>query len=484
MADLSRRVLLGVLGAAACGAGVAARGRDAAVVAWPGDVPGWDPMRRFAPEAQPLYRAVFDAPLERDSRLAPAPGVVRRWQLAGDARSLALELREDVRFHDGTLMTPADLRWSLLGRRLAGQGGAVGDAWGFLEAVETPGAGRAVLRFDRPMPGAVARLAFLGGFVLPLAAGLSARPVGSGPYRVVEHRAGVRIVLERHDGYWGPRPALRRITVEILRDSAARVAAVAAGRVDLAVALPVREVQRLGAVPGLARGLAGELAPVARVVLLRVRAAGGFADRRVRLAAHHAIDKRALSQAFLGGAAAALSVPAVPGGAGHLEDFTFPHDLGIALRLMEEAGHGPAAPVRIRLAAPRGQFAGDHDMARAIVAMWGRVGIAAVLVPEGGGAEAELCCLDDGGGDPEVLAGYWLDPSGDMGPDAVAPETVSDEAARLRGWRALGRAAVEDGAVMPLLQGVQTLVRRQALAYRPYGNGWVLPQTMDWVAAG
>jgi peptide/nickel transport system substrate-binding protein len=36
------------------------------------------------------------------------------------------------------------------------------------------------------------------------------------------------------------------------------------------------------------------------------------------------------------------------------------------------------------------------------------------------------------------------------------------------------------GASMPLLQSVQTVVRKKALAMTTYGNGWILPQTMSW----
>ena len=121
-----------------------------------------------------------------------------------------------------------------------------------------------------------------------------------------------RIVLERNDGYWGPKPKLRRVTVEIIKDPSARVAAVQSGQVDLTVSVPVREVARLGAMPNLA----GELNPITRVILLQVRNDEGFSDQNVRLAAHHAIDKKALSQAFYGGAAVPLSVPATPGSPG------------------------------------------------------------------------------------------------------------------------------------------------------------------------
>ncbi len=61
--------------------------------------------------------------------------------------------------------------------------------------------------------------------------------------------------------------------------------------------MPVREVQRLKKEPNLA----GELNPITRVILLQVRNDLGFADENVRLAAHLAFDKKALSQAFYGG---------------------------------------------------------------------------------------------------------------------------------------------------------------------------------------
>ena len=66
------------------------------------------------------------------------------------------------------------------------------------------------------------------------------------------------------------------------------------------------------------------------MILLQVRADLAFADKNVRLAAHHAIDKAALSKAFYGGAAVPLSVLATPGTPGYLPDFTFKYDPELA----------------------------------------------------------------------------------------------------------------------------------------------------------
>jgi peptide/nickel transport system substrate-binding protein len=304
-----------------------------------------------------------------------------------------------------------------------------------------------------------------------------------------------RAVFERNDAYFGPKPRLRRITVEVIKDPSARVAAIQSGQVDLTVNVPVREVTRL-------RGnaaLSAELNPITRIILLQVHNTAAFEGENVRLAAHHAIDKRALSQAFYAGAAVPLAMLATPGSPGFLEDFSFPYSPDRAKALLAKSGYGAEKPVRIRMATTNGQFPSDYDIARAIVAMWKKVGIEAELevieyakyfelnrarkLPE-----ATLYSFDNATADPEIFVGYltnprlpfspWKDEA--IGNRAIELFEVGDEAARVAGWKKLARDAAETGACMPLLQSVQTLVRKKGLAYTPYGNGWVLGQTMGW----
>lgn len=79
-----------------------------------------------------------------------------------------------------------------------------------------------------------------------------------------------------------------------------------------------------------------ELDPIERVIILQARGDLGFADKNVRLAAHHAIDKKALSQAFYGGAAVPLSVVAPPGTPGDVPGYTFAYDVELAKKLLAD----------------------------------------------------------------------------------------------------------------------------------------------------
>jgi peptide/nickel transport system substrate-binding protein len=302
-------------------------------------------------------------------------------------------------------------------------------------------------------------------------------------------------VLERNDAYWGPKPKVKRITFEIIKDPSARVAAVQSGQIDFTINVPVREVERLGKEPTLA----AELNPMTRVILLQCRNDLGFADDNVRLAAHHAIDKVALSKAFYGGAAVPLSVVATPGTAAYLPDFKFAYDPKLAGELLAKSGFSASKPATIKLAATNGQFPSDFDIARAIQQMWKKVGIEAEIetieyakyfeLNRGSKLpEATLYSWDNATGDPEVFAGYLLNPKlpfsawkgEEVGNKVLELFNVADYEKRVAGYKDLNKFAVEKGATIPLLQSVQTVVRKKTLSYVKYENGWILADKMSW----
>ena len=283
------------------------------------------------------------------------------------------------------------------------------------------------------------------------------------------------------------------MTFEIIRDPSARVAAVQSGQVDLVVNIPVREVERLRREPGLA----GELTPISRVILLQVRNDLGFADMNVRLAAHHAIDKAALSRAFYAGAARPLSMVATPGSAAYMPELAFEYSPAKATELLAKSGYSPEKPAKIRFGSTNGQFPSDYDMARAMVQMWKKVGIEAELetleyakyfeLNRGGKLpEATLYSFDNATGDPEIFAGYLLNPKmpfsawkgEEIGAKVLPLFAEANYAKRIAGYKELNREAVATGATIPILQSVQTVVHKKSVEYARYGNGWVLASTM------
>ena len=260
----------------------------------------------------------------------------------------------------------------------------------------------------------------------------------------------------------------------------------------MAVDVPIREAARLATIPGFSSSIDA----ISDIMLLQITKNGGFADDRVRLAAHHAINKEAISKAFYNGAAKPISVP---GGAQHARlsrGLHVPVLGGEGDRAAEGGGLRPANPLKIKFSSPNGAFPGDFDVARAIVQMWKKVGIDAELetvelstyqerLRAGTLPEATLFSWGNAAGDPEMYGGYLLDPKSifsafktdDLAPKFQPLLVETDEKKRLEGYKAAHRYAAEKGYTIPLVQTVKTLVHQNNVVVVKYDNGLVLPQT-------
>src|ERR1700730_17614590 len=121
--EIERRTLLQMLAWGAAGGELVAdtslalaQAAEAVTIGWPSDVPSWDPNQRFVPDAQPIFKLVFDQPLDQNEKLELVPKLIAKWDLAADGLSLTVELRDDVTFHNGEKMTAEDFRYTFFER--------------------------------------------------------------------------------------------------------------------------------------------------------------------------------------------------------------------------------------------------------------------------------------------------------------------------------------------------------------------------------
>jgi peptide/nickel transport system substrate-binding protein len=500
-----RRLMLGAMavaiGGLASGSKASAEDLDKNVlsIAYPTDIPTWDPGAASIPANQCIFECVFDSPLRYSHDLKLEQRQVKAWRWIDDTKTrLEITLRDDILFHDGSKLTMEDVKYSLSERPKADKKLLVGGMLNTLVDVEIQSPTQGVLVFGRATPTAPIYLAFLAVYVVPKAYmtqvgmdGFNAKPIGSGPYRMVEHQRGSRIVLEAFDKYWGEKPSIKQVTFQIVPEPSARVALIESGRVGMATQLPLREVQRLSGKTGVVT----KIYPVSDVYMFRIPSyVKPFDDDRVRAALHLSIDKAALSKAFYGGVAKPLSVMTPEGTPSYVDDFKYPFDKNKAMEELKAAGYSASNPVAITLLSTNGTFPNDYDMARAIAQMWKAVGINATIeettsaklieaAQNGKLTGITLYNWANGTGDPENYAGRILDPRlrfatwKDM---ALAPRidglmTEVDEAKRLAGYKALNVEASEKSWAIPLLQGIATVAYSSALQPVLFDNGYVLP---------
>jgi len=501
MKDIDRRLFMKLAGIAG-GAllvrpGFAIAGEiDNLSIAWTTDPVTWDPNQRLSPDPQTLLKAVFDQPLNQASDLKLIPSVITEWKMADDALSLNVKLRDDVTFSDGTKLTADDFRFTFYERIARGDKIDLVVTFGNVSDIKVLSPTEAVMHFKQPFPTAPQLLGFSASYIISKAYAdkvgvekLQTAPMGSGPYVLKSYERDSRVVLERRDDYWGERSSIKQLTFEIIPDPTARLAALESGNVDMAMELSIRDVKRLRQ----ANTYNAIANPIARIIYVTIRADGTFADKNVRLAAHHAIDKATLNKAFFGGDSVTIDVPTIPGMPGNPPGFSFSYDAQKAKELLAASGYSPEKPIKLSFATTNGQFPGDYDIARAIVTMWKKVGIEANLTviteaqwydlnASGKLPDASLFVWENGTGDPELFAGTMFNQ--DLPFSTYRTEEVTARVKplfvepnyekRIKGYEELNKFLVEEGAIIPLLQAIQTIGYRKGIKMKPWANGLVL----------
>jgi peptide/nickel transport system substrate-binding protein len=277
----------------------------------------------------------------------PVPRLAASWARA-DPQTWRFELRPGVTFHDGTPLTGQAVAAAL--NRVAGVAAPPRAVRGIGLVAEAEGDAAVLVRTSAPDPILPLRLTSPNTAILAPSAYQGDGPpavlgTGTGPMRLTTTDPGAAS-LERFDAYWGGRPRLATVRAEYVPDPAARALAFRAGDVDIAQGLPEPAVLELSATDGV------EVQTVAAprtVTLFLNQSAAPFADVRVRRAVQQAIDRTALAEQALAGAALPASDlfgPAVPWGSTAAPP---PPDPAATTALLAEAGYGPGNPLTVRL---------------------------------------------------------------------------------------------------------------------------------------
>ncbi|WP_173931585.1 ABC transporter substrate-binding protein [Chelativorans sp. Marseille-P2723] len=296
---------------------------------------------------EPLAEASYEGEDGLEPRLATS------WEGSEDGLSFTVNLREGVTWHDGEPFTSADVAFSALEvwKPLQNLGRIV---FSSLEDVETPDEHTAIFRFSEPTPPQMIMKAMPAvTAVLPRhiyeGKDIATNPtntqlVGTGPFKFAEYRPGEYYRLVKNENYWSEgEPQLDEIIFRVLPDRSAAASALEAGEIHLAAfsQVPLVDLERIGQVPGLEVITEGYEALTYQLVVEINHRNEALADRRVRRAIAHAIDKDFVVDTIFLGYAAAATGP-VPKNAPEFYNPDVPvydFDVEKANALLDEAGY-------------------------------------------------------------------------------------------------------------------------------------------------
>lgn len=337
---------------------------------------------------------IFEPMVTKDPRGQLKPALAESWRAVDDL-TWEFRLRKGVKFHDGTDFTAADVAFSLdrvptvpnspspfttYSKQITEK--IIVDPYTIRLKTAAP---YPLMPNDMGTILIVSSKAAKGAATEDFNSGKAA--VGTGPFKFTRWQKGDRIELARHDAYWGPKSPWDRVTFRIITSDPTRVAALLAGDVRAIENVPTADLATVSRNPELS---------VYRIVSHRVmylhldssRDKSPFVtdksgkpldknplrDARVRKAMSKAINRQALVERVMEGAAVATGQLMPSGMFGYTPALKpEPYDPEGARKLLAEAGYPDG--FGLTLHGPNNRYVNDEQVAQAIAQMLTRVGI-------------------------------------------------------------------------------------------------------------
>ncbi|MGH7224195.1 MAG: ABC transporter substrate-binding protein [Gemmataceae bacterium] len=319
--------------------GAAMPAENALTVAIPSNINTLDPAKTKLGEEYIICYLVFSGVTDLDRAGRAAPDLAESWQASEDLKSWTFKLRSGVKFHNGRPLEAADVKATIERVMDKATASVARVNFDIVKSIEIPEPLTVRFNLNIPYSGFAEILADRQTRILPRGSfdTIAAEPIGTGPFKFVLSRPSDRIVLAKNPDYFAPgTPKLDRVVLRIMPETAAQVAAIKTGEVDLIWNLAPEVVSQFKNNPKI------HLDSVATSTwdgLIMNGAHKPFDDIRVRRAVELALDKAALVQFALYGQGSASHSMIPPGSAYYNSDFPIPApDVPRAKKLLAEAG--------------------------------------------------------------------------------------------------------------------------------------------------
>lgn len=260
---------------------------------------------------------VFEGLFAMDSSFVAQPMLAESYEVSDDGLIYTFTLRDEVPFHDGSIMDSADVvasleRWmsiSAIGTLVAAD----------LASLEAPDDSTVVLSLTTPRYSLIADLAWYvqSAIILPeeIAVAAGSEPlsneeiIGTGPYELKEYTAGQRVELARFEeyaaltdelgGFAGAKEAYAdAIDYVFVADAAQRLNGLKTGQWDWVQSISADDYESASADTALT--VVPSATGVVNTLLLNHNDASAFADVRARQALNMLLDKNEIATATAG----------------------------------------------------------------------------------------------------------------------------------------------------------------------------------------
>ena len=350
---------------------------------------------------------IFDSLVELDTHRIPHGDLAESWEMP-DPVTYIFHLRPGVKFHDGRLLTSADVKYTfdsiMNGSVTTSKRGLLR----LIESIETPGVTTVIFHLSEPDGGFLTEICRPAFGVVPTGSGsdAAAHPIGTGPFRFVSALQDDSVVLERSPTYFQTPTKIQQVRFRVVPEAVVRALELRKGTADLEMSslapdmIPVlREQSSLEVTEEPGTNYAYISFNFDNLVLAR---------REVRLALAHATNREEIVRYLYRGQARLADGPLPPNSWAYEPDIAhMGFDPQQAEQLLDSAGYprrAESSGMRLKLTLKTSTEESTRLLGAVLKEQWGKVGVDLELQS----MEPATLASEIAGGDFQLYTLRWI----------------------------------------------------------------------------
>ncbi len=293
-----------------------------------------------------MFDLIYSGLIKVTPNMDYAPDVAEKWETPDD-KTIVFHLNPNAKFQNGQPVKAADVKWTYDSLMAPDFVTSKKSGYSAVDHIEAPDDHTVIFKLKETNPGIFDNLT-LG--ILPTGADTNVyktKPIGAGPYKVVDFRADDRIVLEAFDQWHSGAPKIKHVVVRIIPDATTMVLELRRGTVNFEVnSIPFENVAefdnkshfKIVKTPG----------SVYQYIAFNLRDPI-LSKIKVRQAIAHAIDRERIIRDIQRGYAAPTDTMFALGHWTRADNLpTYPYDPSKAKQLLAQAGYPNGFSVTFR----------------------------------------------------------------------------------------------------------------------------------------
>ncbi|MFM2113695.1 MAG: hypothetical protein RL643_653, partial [Actinomycetota bacterium] len=198
----------------------------------------------------PTFKNVQETVVELNADGTITPYLAESWEISPDGLVYTFKLRQGVKFHDGSDLDSADVKYSME-INAKSPNSKLSAAHVNVASVEAPDANTVVITLKQVSSTFLKELGMSAGYVVPENFLTEHDPnkemIGTGPYVFGEYLPDTSLTMTRFADYWGELPFFETLDWRFIDDETASLNGMLAGEYDLNVAVLAEGLERVDA---------------------------------------------------------------------------------------------------------------------------------------------------------------------------------------------------------------------------------------------